>query len=81
MDLMKAAVRSDLTANAVRLLVGLASIAVEGVTPATDWADVGRCAGMSRSSAHRAAVELQRDSWIERVSAVWALPQWRLRDG
>lgn len=79
MDLKKA-VRSDLSANAIRLLVGLHTIAVDGVTPATDWADVGRCAGMSRSSAHRAAVELQRDSWIERTSPVWALPQWRLRD-
>lgn len=42
----------------------------------TTWEDWGILAGMSRASAHRAAVELQRAGLIKRTTAVWALPGW-----
>ncbi|WP_411863238.1 MarR family transcriptional regulator [Tsukamurella tyrosinosolvens] len=77
-DRLKEVVRSPATANAVRLYLGLATFAEDRFTPPTDFADVGRCAGMSRASACRAAAELERDGWIVRVSDPWTLPSWRL---
>lgn len=77
-DRLKNVVRSPLTANAVRLYLGLATIAVDRVTPETDFTDVGRISGMSRSSAFRAAAELERDGFIVRISDTWCAPIWRL---
>lgn len=62
----------ELSSLAVRFFVAVSlHEAVE-----TTWEDWGHLAGVSRASAHRAAVELQRAGLIRRTTAVWALPGW-----